>query len=262
MANLDRHGNYIEEPYQFHFSDSRHEYPRALFAAVAAKKGVIRLHVAAMVVCIDHGQDVMLGDQQVEREVESFRRGDDTVGWGFHPHQYLDREMEGVLRPIYLQILKALLASIQIGELKPIYVRKSLAGEIDPLRTWIETDDLLAWCDVRHVCRDSCFVEYVTGERNIAEATFSTAVTERELVESRTSREETAQKLRDMSEDEILRYTTELATENASLRRLQESNQGRPLLTRERNVLLNIIAALCKEQKIDYTKPSKAANLL
>ena len=33
----------------------------------------------------------------------------------------------------------------------------------------------------------------------------------------------------------------------------------KPLLTRERNTLLVIIAALCREAKIDYSKPSKAA---
>jgi hypothetical protein len=35
-----------------------------------------------------------------------------------------------------------------------------------------------------------------------------------------------------------------------------------PLNTRERNSLLSIIAALCKEAKIDYTKPAKAAGLI
>lgn len=36
----------------------------------------------------------------------------------------------------------------------------------------------------------------------------------------------------------------------------------KPLETRERNTLLVIIAALCKEAKIDYTKPAKAAGLI
>lgn len=35
--------------------------------------------------------------------------------------------------------------------------------------------------------------------------------------------------------------------------------EEKPLSTRERNTLLAIIAALCKEAKIDYTKPAKAA---
>jgi hypothetical protein len=35
--------------------------------------------------------------------------------------------------------------------------------------------------------------------------------------------------------------------------------EEKPLATRERNTLLAIIAALCKEAKIDYTKPAKAA---
>jgi hypothetical protein len=36
----------------------------------------------------------------------------------------------------------------------------------------------------------------------------------------------------------------------------------KPLGTTERNTLLTIIAALCKEAKIDYTKPAKAAGLI
>lgn len=35
--------------------------------------------------------------------------------------------------------------------------------------------------------------------------------------------------------------------------------EEKPLATRERNTLLAIIAALCKEAQIDYTKPAKAA---
>lgn len=38
----------------------------------------------------------------------------------------------------------------------------------------------------------------------------------------------------------------------------QESQMG----TKERNTLLTIIAVLCNEAKIDYTKPAKAANMI
>ena len=36
-------------------------------------------------------------------------------------------------------------------------------------------------------------------------------------------------------------------------------NQSKPLSTKERNTLLAIIATLCQEAKIDYTRPAKAA---
>lgn len=54
----------------------------------------------------------------------------------------------------------------------------------------------------------------------------------------------------------------------AAIRSLEQSVNGesasteKPLATRERNTLLTIIAALCKEAKIDYTKPAKAAGLI
>lgn len=42
----------------------------------------------------------------------------------------------------------------------------------------------------------------------------------------------------------------------------QRDASDKPLNTRERNTLLTIIAALCKEAKIDYTKHAKAAGLI
>ena len=45
----------------------------------------------------------------------------------------------------------------------------------------------------------------------------------------------------------------------------QENNYellDKPLTTRERDTLLTIIAALCKEAKLDYTKHSKTAGLI
>lgn len=38
--------------------------------------------------------------------------------------------------------------------------------------------------------------------------------------------------------------------------------EEKPLETRERNTLLAIIAVLCNDAKIDYTKPSKAADYI
>lgn len=42
----------------------------------------------------------------------------------------------------------------------------------------------------------------------------------------------------------------------------KEEIEPKPLGNRERNTLLTIIAVLCKEAKIDYTKPAKAASLI
>ena len=52
----------------------------------------------------------------------------------------------------------------------------------------------------------------------------------------------------------------------AAIRSLEQSvspeNTEKPLETRERNTLLAIIAVLCNDAKIDYTKPSKAADYI
>ena len=41
-----------------------------------------------------------------------------------------------------------------------------------------------------------------------------------------------------------------------------DTNESKPLIARERDTLLTIIAALCNEAKIPYEKPSKAAGLI
>lgn len=44
--------------------------------------------------------------------------------------------------------------------------------------------------------------------------------------------------------------------------RITTIDQVKPLGTRERDTLLSVIAALCKEAKLDYTKPAKTAGLI
>ena len=54
----------------------------------------------------------------------------------------------------------------------------------------------------------------------------------------------------------------------AAIRSLEQSADGttastdKPIATRERNILLSIIAVLCNEAKMDYAKPAKTANLI
>ena len=56
----------------------------------------------------------------------------------------------------------------------------------------------------------------------------------------------------------------ELLRENLALRNGEQTavTADRPLNGRERDTLLTIVAALCKEAKIPYDKPAKAAGLI
>lgn len=56
--------------------------------------------------------------------------------------------------------------------------------------------------------------------------------------------------------DEVLKY------EAAHDQDAPPKQEEKPLETRERNTLLAIIAVLCNDAKIDYTKPSKAADYI
>jgi len=57
--------------------------------------------------------------------------------------------------------------------------------------------------------------------------------------------------------EEVLRYESAHDGESNG-----QGSIDRPLETRERNTLLTIIAALCKDAKIDITKPSKAGEYI
>jgi len=181
MSKLDSHRGFIGEHDLYRGRiEPKHDYPPVLFETIAAGKGVIRLHVAAIIVCLDHAPQTPVYDERMERELESFLSGesaepdtDDDGAWSIYPHEYMNREIDGTLRPLYLQLINALVASIQSGQLKPLFARQNLAGKIDPLRTWIETDHLLEWCDERDLYLDVCLDEYVSGERKIEEAIFA-----------------------------------------------------------------------------------------
>ena len=56
--------------------------------------------------------------------------------------------------------------------------------------------------------------------------------------------------------DEVCRY------EAAHDKDAVSEQMKKPIATTERNTLLTIIAALCKEAKLDYTKPAKTAGLI
>ena len=187
MSELDSHRGFIGEHDLYRGRiESKDDFPPDLFESIAAGKGVIRLHVAAIIVCLNHAPQTLVYDKQMEDEIELIFRGNkatlnhkDDVTSRIYPHEYLDRKISGTLRPLHLQVLKALVVSVEKGELTALFARKSLAGEIDPLRTWIETDHLLNWCDERDLYLDYWFDEYVGGERKVEEATFHTAASER-----------------------------------------------------------------------------------
>lgn len=61
--------------------------------------------------------------------------------------------------------------------------------------------------------------------------------------------------------DEPVKHSAPTATCSAP-KAQQKEGDDRPLASRERNTLLAIIAALCKEAKLDYTRHAKTAGLI
>ena len=65
-----------------------------------------------------------------------------------------------------------------------------------------------------------------------------------------------------LPEDSVFVVRTDALTKFVQSLNVESKAEEKPLGTRERDTLLTIIAALCKEAKIDYLKPAKAAGFI
>ena len=88
---------------------------------------------------------------------------------------------------------------------------------------------------------------------NYNASTFTALQADRDALKARVDKAEEWEKA-------MIAEKSDLQGQIASL--AAQTKEADPIDTRERNTLLTIIAALCKEANIDYTKPAKAAGLI
>jgi hypothetical protein len=116
--------------------------------------------------------------------------------------------------------------------------------------------DLKAWMAKHYPDQKPKFL-FDEIERN-THATYN-AETFQALQAERDAAKATIEVARQWAEKKVEELNFVRAERDALAAQVKETD---PLDTRERNSLLSIIAALCKEAKIDYTKPAKAAGLI
>lgn len=223
----------------------------------------VRLTVASMFVMMGGGG---WGEHDLSGvSVVSFfeEQPEGAVAWELErtPHELACATPSPFLEKIKRSVTALLISSIEKRDLVPALLRRSLEGSINADETWISTAKLSAWCDEREIMLPSAFDEYLAGEQQIAWAGHEAFSNARYKAEHATQHRKISESGHKGGWKERYLELIEQTNEKRHMRANQHSShQG--ITTRERNVLLTIIAVLCQEQKIDYKKNAKAAHLI
>jgi hypothetical protein len=226
--------------------------------------GAIRLKVAAICACIDNAQ---FDGAALEEEIEPFTRSVEVTSPNgkkysspIDPHAFLYIQPTGNLEIEVNEVLDALKISIDKGQLKTVFLRVGLDGIIDVDETWVLTKDFAKWCTSRGIERSEVCEEYDDGEFAIFSHAIENGNDKRKEFEAPffdANYAELNDQNSDINKGLKDRYET-LLLENMRLRGVyyeepmtDHSLADRPMMTRERNTLLIIIAALCKKVDID-----------
>jgi hypothetical protein len=247
------------------------DFPYEITFGDDGAKGVMRLKVAAICACLDYEMD---GGHYSEEEVQPFFqtiKKTDINGKEYEsqidPHAFLYIQPSGDLADDVDTIVNALCISIDKGQLTPAFLKIGLDGVIDPIGTWISTNDFYKWATSRGFQHDDVCNKYDNGEGHIFDHAMNNANDARKEFEAPYFHAE----YRNLADgpniiiENLKAECEKLFLENMIMRQgfaPQEKPEDPPLRTRERNTLLSIIAILCGEAKYDYTRPAKVASLI
>jgi hypothetical protein len=244
--------------------------------------GVIRLKVAAICAWLDYESDGSRFDedeiapffQLIEKTSLSGHKYEDQID----PHSFVFLEPTENLAIDVEAMVNALIISIDKGEIKPVFLRVGLDGTVDPVKTWIRTSDFFDWLTPRGFEPGDVCADYDEGEGCIIDHAYENACDIRKNLEAPffdhafkdiqkgiLSKELLQQKCESLYlQNTLLQqgFSPQVVTHVLTQQDHQEDLDSRPLRTRERNTLLSIIATLCKEARLDYSKSSKTAGLI
>ena len=229
------------------------DYPNALYGELPM---LARLLTAIHVACIDAG-GAIFGVEYADSELQHF--------FDVNTHRYFSVKPTGSINTAASTLKKAVLASVEKGELKLAVVKRNLTGELSLLDSWVEADAFDDWCNSRGLSLGESWFELWKDDQEIFSATLETQVVKRRQYEGLND-ESDVESLREQFETGgVDALFAEISTLRAKLKRYESKDAAmveRPLSTRERNTLLTIIAALCKDAGHDFTKHAKTAGLI
>jgi hypothetical protein len=245
--------------------------------------GAIRLTVAAIIACLGTGvvdgvqiaeADVApyFQDKKIKRASTAFNEEAEWDVWR-RSHSYINIKPSGTLAVAVTKVIRALTTSILRNQLPTIDMKVNLDGSIDSDQTWIRMRDFRNWAHVHKLNLDDHYVEYVENENEIFSAAIDSGDSVRQRMENPDIEKVKTDQARSILENlagemvegsDAWKYCESLILENLTLKAKNSESQSaeKPLKTSERKTLLAIIAALCKEAKIDYTKHAKSAGLI
>ena len=235
--------------------DTANEYPDLLHGEFPM---LVRLKTAIHIACIDAG-GTYFGTEFNDDELQKF--------FDVNAHRYFAVAPVGEIKEAVDKMQKAVLASIEKSDLKLAVTKRNLDGDLSVPDSWVSADDFEIWCESRGIALGESWFELLKDEGDILSCG----------VEEMDARRRSNEGLRDYDQSDVEALQTkhdeegrmsivhECAALRAELRRLKEekpSRKERPIQTRERNTLLTIIAALCKDAKFDFSKTAKTAGLI
>lgn len=222
----------------------------------------ICIRTAARIIADDIG--AWKGEPFSDFDVSPFRRdGGEKFGLvTFTAHEYAHLEPIGKMKIACEAIEAAMVRAVEFNQIKPLQVSRHLTGEIKPEQTFLGLTDIFKWCEVVDLEVGETLLEYLETEQNLRTNMIRMTNRERFKLENRTVLDQSSESTIRLSEEEI----NNLVVEN---RRLREGNFGvkhqsqvPSLRSIEKKTLLTIIAVLCKEAKLDYTKHAKTAGFI
>ncbi len=170
-------------------------------------------------------------------------------------HEFANAAPVGRMKMACDGIEAAIVGAVNHGHLSPRQVRRNLAGAINPAETYLNVDDVLNWCETVDIDPSEMFFEYREEEENIAGSAYQYLKKERFKLENEAAIKGARESTGRLTEEEI----NHMVIENIRFREghFGGANQrhDKPLATRERDTLLNIIGALV--ELIQTPKPGR-----
>lgn len=246
------------------------DYPHQILFPAKEMPGAVRIKVAAIVALLDHGSFEHTAFSEVEcspftgeheyiavdgRSYEVYRK----------PHTFFCIEPAGHLAVAAKKVMQAMGESVRASQLETVVARFNLDGDVDPVNTWVRLSDAADWLQSRNIDTGDLFGELWDDEEKVFDAAAIAGDAVRLQLETNNVEPELAKIQAGANwDDSTNEKFMELLRENVALRNSgrKATTADRPLRERERNTLLTIIAVLCKEAKILYDKPAKAAGMI
>lgn len=212
------------------------DYPVILYGEMP---GYARLLTAIHIACVDAG-GTPFGVEYTEQELQNF--------YDSSAHRYFSVEPVGNLKKAASLVAKAIVASVDSGELKPAATRKSLSGELSLVNSWVAFEAFEAWCESRAIKLDESWLELLKEDGLIYDSAAEEMDTKRRKYEGLYDYENVDDLAKKLDEEGIESLFEEISVLRSKLNECKANAAPKDkrdnLHPKRETTYLNIIAAL------------------